>query len=100
MVENKTKSINKPKPKEKEKESKPKPKPKSKPKPNTNTKPKKEKKTIRKSGGGITLIQEVSENTIDENYERNLNTLIKKMKDQDLINNDGIRFGWNNSSPI
>jgi len=94
MAENKTKSMNKPKPKPKpkvkekgkEKESKPKTKPKS-------------KKTTRKSGGGITLIQEVSENNIDENYERNLNTLIKKMKDQDLINNDGIRFGWNNSSP-
>ena len=97
MAENKTKSMNKPKPKSKqkvkekgkEKESKSKPK----------TKPK-EKKTTRKSGGGITLIQEVSNGSnIDENYERNLNTLIKKMKDQDLINNDGIRFGWNNSSP-
>jgi hypothetical protein len=96
MVENKSKSMNKPKSKPK---SKPKPKSKekgkekeSKPKPKSN-------KTTRKSGGGITLIQEVSENNIDQNYERNLNTIIKKMKDQDLINNDGIRFGWNNSSP-
>jgi len=95
MVENKTKSMNKSKPK-------PKPKPKVKEKGKENeSKPKpKSKKTTRKSGGGITLIQEVSNSSnIDENYERNLNTLIKKMKDQDLINNDGIRFGWNNSSP-
>jgi len=92
MVENKSKSMNKPKPK-------PKPKPKVKQK-EKESKPKpKSKKTTRKSGGGITLIQEVSENNIDQNYERNLNTIIKKMKDQDLINNDGIRFGWNNSSP-
>ena len=94
MVENKSKSMNKPKPK-------PKPKPKSKVnQKEKESKPKpKSKKTTRKSGGGITLIQEVSENNIDQNYERNLNTIIKKMKDQDLINNDGIRFGWNNSSP-
>ena len=92
MVENKSKSMNKPKPK-------PKPKPKVKQK-EKESKPKpKSKKTTCKSGGGITLIQEVSENNIDQNYERNLNTIIKKMKDQDLINNDGIRFGWNNSSP-
>jgi hypothetical protein len=95
MAENKTKSMNKPKPKQKVKEKGKEKESKSKPK----TKPK-SKKTTRKSGGGITLIQEVSNGSnIDENYERNLNTLIKKMKDQDLINNDGIRFGWNNSSP-
>ena len=95
MGENKTKSMNKPKPKPKPKEKGKENESKSKPK----TKPK-SKKTTRKSGGGITLIQEVSNGSnIDENYERNLNTLIKKMKDQDLINNDGIRFGWNNSSP-
>lgn len=105
-MENKKKQ-SKEKPKSKPKSNpKPKPKPKTenKPKPKPNPKPKK-KETIRpkvstkKYNSGITIIRDSDENTsIDEYYERKMNGIIKRIKDQNELTDDKIRFGWNSQS--
>ena len=82
---------NKPKPKPKPKEkSKPKEKPKekSKPRPKVSTK---------KYSSGITIVRDNDENTsIDEYYERKMTGIIKRIKEQNQVIDDKIRFGWNN----
>ncbi len=63
------------------------PKAKSTPKPKVSTK---------KYNSGITLVVDNDENTsIDEYYERKMNGIIKRIKDQNQIIDDKIRFGWN-----
>ncbi len=91
----------KPKPKPKPKPSKPatgkpKPKPKAEAKPATG-KPKSKPKP-KHHGSGITILRDSDESTnIDEYYERKMNGIIKKIKDQNQVIDDKIRFGWNNS---
>jgi hypothetical protein len=62
-----------------------------------NPKPKKEKvkEKVRK-GVGITVIQENKENYMDNSYPEKINLIIKKIKDQNTMIDDKIRFGWNN----
>ena len=97
--------------------SKPNSKPKPKPKPKSNTKPKsnsttskqqpkpkakqseKPKVSTKKYSSGITIVRDNDENTsIDEYYDRKMNGIIKRIKDQNQLIDDKIRFGWNNSS--
>jgi hypothetical protein len=95
------KKSSKPKPKEsKPKESKPKPKPKPKPKAKPKPKPKlkqsKEPKVKHKNkGNGITIIQEKDNLGIDQYYEKKVNGIINKIKQQNQMIDDKIRFGWN-----
>lgn len=103
MDSKKAKSI----PKPKEKKCKPKEK-KCNSKTTSTSKPKKQEKqpttnkkvtpkvSRKKYSSGITLIRDNDENTsIDEYYERKMNGIIKKIKDQNDFVNDKIRFGWN-----
>lgn len=74
----------------------PKPKPKPKPKAKQSEKP---KILTKKYSSGITIVRDNDENTsIDEYYDRKMNGIIKRIKDQNQLIDDKIRFGWNNSS--
>jgi len=55
---------------------------------------KKVKEKVR--GIGITVIQENKENYMDNSYPEKINLIIKKIKDQNTMIDDKIRFGWNN----
>jgi len=90
------------KPPKKPKNVKPKPKPKpksaqsSKPKSPKNGKPKKVKqKSIRSVGSGITILRDSDSSIIDEMYDRKIQTVIKRIKTQNELTDDKIRFGWN-----
>ena len=87
----KEKPKSKPKTEQKKKtEPKPKPKKKSEPRP----------KTTQRTSGGITVIRDLGDNTestIDHFYERKMNTLIKRIKEQNEYNNEKIRFGWSHT---
>lgn len=75
-------SNTKPKPRE----SKPKPKPKQNEIKESNTKYKR---------SGITIIQEKDNLNIDRYYEKKVNSIINKIKEQNQMIDDKIRFGWN-----
>ena len=78
-----------PKPKEK-----PKPKPKEKPKP----KPKPKSKVKSKSNNytRITIVNSNQDTQIDKYYDRKVNTMLGKIREQNrLISDQKIRFGWN-----
>ena len=84
--------------------SKPKPKPNNKSKTNEKSTSKQSqtqsrpKVSTKKYNSGITIIRDSDENTnIDEYYERKMNGIIKRIKDQNQLIDDKIRFGWNNS---
>jgi hypothetical protein len=86
---------NKPKEKPKKPNSKPKEKPKPKENPKTpKSKPKEKKKQTK---GRITIIRDHGgeDNTIDHYYERKINNIVKKIKEQNEFGDDKIRFGWN-----
>lgn len=68
------------------KKAKPKPKPK---KEKVKPKPKKEKKN-----NLITVIKQRPENTVDTNYDKKINILLKKLKSENQITDNTIRFGW------
>jgi hypothetical protein len=53
------------------------------------------KEKVRK-GVGITVVQENKDNYMDNSYPEKLNLIIKKIKDQNTMIDDKIRFGWNN----
>jgi hypothetical protein len=83
---------------------KPKPKPKTETKPKKDSKPKKKTdpkpKTSQRTSGGITVIRDLGDNTestIDHFYERKVNALIKRIKEQNEYNNEKIRFGWSHT---
>ena len=90
------------KPPKKSKNVKPKPKPKpaqsskpKSPKPK-NGKPKNGKqKSIRSVGSGITILRDSDSSIIDEMYDRKIQTVIKRIKNQNELTDDKIRFGWN-----
>jgi hypothetical protein len=76
----------------KKKTIKPKVKPKTKSKPEKKPEKKKEKgtgKTI------ITIIKQQDHSVIDNFYDRKVNNIIKKIKEQNTMIDDKIRFGWN-----
>ena len=84
----------------------PKEKPKTKPKQKTEPKPKKKvksdpkPKTSQRTSSGITVIRDLGDNTesnIDHFYERKVNALIKRIKEQNEYNNEKIRFGWSHT---
>jgi len=81
-----------PKPKEK-------PKPKSKPKPKEKKpKPKPKPKEKRKSNNytRITIVNSNQDTQIDKYYDRKVNTMLGKIREQNrLISDQKIRFGWN-----
>jgi len=82
----------------KKNKEKPKPKPKAKPKEKPKEKKSKPKVTTKKYSSGITIVRDNDENTsIDEYYERKMTGIIKRIKDQNQLIDDKIRFGWNNS---
>ena len=54
------------------------------------------KKEKVRRGVGITVIQENKENYMDNSYPEKINLIIKKIKDQNTMIDDKIRFGWNN----
>jgi len=83
----------------KKNKEKPKPKPKAKPKEKPKEKKSKPKVTTKKYSSGITIVRDNDENTsIDEYYERKMTGIIKRIKDQNQLIDDKIRFGWNNSN--
>jgi len=84
----------KPKPKSKQKKAPVKPKKEPVKKEPVKKEPVKKEK-VRK-GIGITVIQENKENYMDNSYPEKINLIIKKIKDQNTMIDDKIRFGWNN----
>ena len=56
----------------------------------------KEKVKEKVRGIGITVIQENKENYMDNSYPEKINLIIKKIKEQNTMIDDKIRFGWNN----
>ena len=52
-------------------------------------KPKNEKKN-----NLITVIKQRPENTVDTNYDKKINILLKKLKSENQITDNTIRFGW------
>jgi hypothetical protein len=81
---------------------KPKTKLKTESKPKTETKKKTEPrpKTSQRTRGGITIIRDLGDNTestIDHFYERKVNAVIKRIKEQNEYNSEKIRFGWSHT---
>ena len=50
---------------------------------------------MKNKGNGITIIQEKDNLGIDHYYEKKVNGIINKIKQQNQMIDDKIRFGWN-----
>ena len=74
--------------------SKPKEKPKEKPKPKPKPKPKAKSKS--NNFTTITIVNSNQATQIDKYYDRKVNTMLGKIREQNrLISDQKIRFGWN-----
>ena len=90
MEKNKPKPKVKPKPKEV--------KPKVKPKPKEVKVKSKKSRERQKTYIGVTILKDPDTTTIDQYYDRKVNGIIDKIKKQNEMFDEKIRFGWNNNS--
>jgi DNA gyrase/topoisomerase IV subunit B len=48
----------------------------------------------------ITLVKQRDNLDVDTFYDRKMKSVIKKIKDQNTMIDDKIRFGWNSGDPV